>query len=152
MSSCSASPAGPYCRRFDAGRLDGVPVHLRSGSDALAVVTAALHVPERFETIALLLDDDRCGRTVAVVAGTRRAEAVIDVVECMADALAGSGGGHLVVATVRPGVGLLPGDTDRWLDASAIAEDRGCTLLDWYVIDHRVACCVPDLLAEAPRW
>ena len=153
MSSCSPSRPSTYCRRLEPrAELDGVPTVLESSTDALAVIAAALHVPERFETIALLVDDDRRGRTVVVVDGTRDADAVIEVVECMCEALADVGGGGLVVASARPRVGLVPGDTDRWLEASDIAEERGCTLIDWFVVTDRVACRVPDLLAEPPRW
>jgi len=144
-------PAG-YCRRASRHEhLLGVPTLLTSAADALEVVAAALHVPERVETIALLLDDDRRGRTVVVVDGTEPADSLIEVVECLCDAMSDEGG-QLVVASVRPSLGLVPGDTDRWLEASAIADDRGCTLLDWFVVRDRIACRVGDLIAEPSRW
>ena len=94
-------PAG-YCRRASRHEhLLGVPTLLTSAADALEVVAAALHVPERVETIALLLDDDRRGRTVVVVDGTEPADSLIEVVECLCDAMSDEGG-QLVVASVRP--------------------------------------------------
>ena len=100
-------PAG-YCRRASRHEhLLGVPTLLTSAADALEVVAAALHVPERVETIALLLDDDRRGRTVVVVDGTEPADSLIEVVECLCDAMSDEGG-QLVVASVRPSVGVVP--------------------------------------------
>ena len=64
--------------------------------------------------------------------------------------------GALVVASIRPGRGPMPGDVDRWLEASAIADDAGVDLLEWFVIDGGAgagtAWCPRDLLGEPPRW
>ena len=58
----------------------------------------------------------------------------------------------IVMASVRPGVGPLPGDVDRWRELSDIAESYGCELLEWFVISDGVAWCPRDFLAEPPRW
>jgi hypothetical protein len=126
---------------------------------ALAVVDLAMRRPLCHETIALVLDGDRRGRTVVVVDGTDEPDAVLDVVERVAGSIAASGRpGCLVVATVRPGGGPLHGDDDRWLEASELADDVGVDLLEWFVIGGDQpsvaahAACPRDLLGEAPRW
>jgi hypothetical protein len=58
----------------------------------------------------------------------------------------------LVVASVRPEGGLLPGDVDRWLEASTRCEQRGIVLLEWYVMGRYGPECPRDLLGEPPRW
>jgi hypothetical protein len=57
-----------------------------------------------------------------------------------------------VIATVRPHDGVLPGDVDRWLDASSIARDHGIELIEWYVIGPHGTQCPRDLLGEPERW
>lgn len=128
-------------------------------ADALAVVRMAMSSPARAETIVMLLDPDHRGRTIVVVDGTVDDDAVIEVVEHLAEAVAGVGAaGALVVATVRVGRGPDPGDADRWLDASATAEAFGVELVEWFVIEAHppgvepTAWCPRDLLAEPPRW
>jgi hypothetical protein len=58
----------------------------------------------------------------------------------------------LVVATVRPDAGVLPGDIDRWLEASAICEQFGVELVEWFVISPHGVECPRDLLGEPERW
>lgn len=126
---------------------------------ALAVVDLALRRPLAAETVALVLDRDRRGRTIVVVDGTADPDSVVDVVERVAESIAATGrAGGLVVATSRPGGGPEPGDEDRWLEASEIADDLGVELVEWFVIggDRPTvaanATCPRDLLGEAPRW
>jgi hypothetical protein len=96
---------------------------------------------------------------VVVVDGTDEPDAVLDVVERVAGSIAASGHpGCLVLATVRPGGGVLDGDDGRWLEASELADDVGVDLLEWFVIGGdrpsvaANAVCPRDLLGEAPRW
>ena len=124
---------------------------------ALSVVRLALRHPLQPETVVLVLDEERRGRTVVVVDGTDDADAVLEVVERLAGSLAEAGHhGALVVATVRPAGGLLDDDGDRWLEASDLAERLGIELVEWFVItDDTVATtawCPRDLLGEPPRW
>ena len=130
-----------------------------SAASALAVIALAMRHPPLDETIALVLDPDRRGRTVVVVDGTTEPDAVLDVVERVAGSIAASGRpGCLVLATVRPGGAPLDGDDDRWLEASDIADDLGVDLLEWFVISADTpsiaahARCPRDLLGEVPRW
>lgn len=126
---------------------------------ALAVVDLAMQHPPTAETIALVLDDDRRGRTIVVVDGTVEPDAVLDVVERVASSIAVTGRtGKLVLATVRPGGGPFPDDDDRWIEASELADDYGVELVEWFVIggDRPTvganATCPRDLLGEVPRW
>ncbi|MET0144849.1 MAG: hypothetical protein ABW328_08710 [Ilumatobacteraceae bacterium] len=144
-----------FCGAYRTPRAGIDPV--TSATAALAVVQLAMWMPPRFETIALLLDEDHRGRTVVVVAGTEEPDALIDVVERLADSMVGSGhDGALVVASIRPGGGLEPGDDDRWIEASDLADDAGVELLEWFVVterpDRTTAWCPRDLLGEPPRW
>ena len=130
-----------------------------SAAVALAVIGLAMRHPPIDETIALVLDPDRRGRTVVVVDGTAEPDAVLDVVERVAGSIAAAGRtGCVVVATVRPGGGPIDGDDDRWLEASDLADDLGVDLLEWFVIPADTpsiaahAWCPRDLLGEAPRW
>jgi hypothetical protein len=128
-----------------------------SAPAALAVIRLAMHRPARSETIAIVLGDDHRGRSIVVVDGTDDPDSVVAVVERLTDTIAASGrDGALVIASIRPGRGPVPGDLDRWLEASAIAEDAGVDLLEWFVIDGTAgggtAWCPRDLLGEPPRW
>ncbi|MET0460568.1 MAG: hypothetical protein ABW122_09275 [Ilumatobacteraceae bacterium] len=145
----------PFCSAHQPPRAGLDPVD--TAAAALAVVQLAMHRPIRSETIALVLGDDHRGRSIVVVDGTDDPDAVVAVVERLADTIAVSGrDGALVVASIRPGRGLVPGDVDRWLEASDIADDAGVDLLEWFVVDGEVgagtAWCPRDLLGEPPRW
>jgi hypothetical protein len=144
-----------YCRRDEPqflGHGRFVANHITCAEDALGVIHLAHHHPARPEVIALVLEE-RHGRSVAVVDGAEDPDAVVSVVEVLSHGLVASDRpGELVMATVRPDVGPLPGDADRWMEASAIAEEFGCELLEWFVITAETAWCPRDLLAEAPRW
>lgn len=142
-----------FCRRGDAvveRRVPSIPI--TCPADALGVLAQARHQPERPEVLALVIED-RC--TVAVLAVDHAAspDAVIDVVEFLAESLAAADRpAELVLATVRPEAGPLPGDAERWMEASTIAEDAGSELVEWFVISGDVAWCPRDLLGETPRW
>jgi hypothetical protein len=145
-----------YCRRpIDiAGRAaDALPSVVDSADDALAVITHAMCRPPKPEVIVLVLDSDWRGHAVVIVDGTESPDAVIEVVELLAE---GSAEAQrpvtFVVASVRPVDGPLPGDADRWLELCEIAELHGCEIAEWFVLDGEVAWCPRDLLAERPRW
>jgi hypothetical protein len=128
-----------------------------SPTAALAVIKLAMHLPLTTETIALVLDADRRGRTVVVIDGTDEPDSVLEVVERLGDAIATSGrDGALVLASVRPGGRPLDDDGDRWLEASDLADELGVELVEWFVVADdtgpTTAWCPRDLLGEPPRW
>jgi len=145
----------PFCgahRVPRAGRdvIDGA-------TPALAVIGLAMARPLVAETLGIVLDAQRRGSSIVVVDGTVWPDAFFDVVERLADAIALSGElGGLVLATIRPGGGLLPDDGDRWMEASSIAELVGVELVEWFVIGDGGGppdvWCHRDLIAEPPRW
>ena len=121
---------------------------------ALAIIRLAVHRPPIHETIVLVLDGDRRGRSVVVVDGTEQPDSVLDVVEHLAGSIAAQGGdGALVVASVRPHGCPLDADEDRWLEASDLADDAGVELVEWFVLDGNGGSWSPrELLGDPPRW
>ena len=143
-----------FCRRSDDIE-DHTPLPrlVDSADAALDTIFLAAHAPARPEVIALLLDVDYVGHTVMVVDGTTSPDAVVDVAELIGESAAEAGRQQAVVlASVRPGLGPLPGDVDRWLELSDMAESFGCELVEWFVISDGVVWCPRGLLAEPPRW
>ena len=123
---------------------------------ALLTLAMAIQQPLRAETVTLLLDDQRRGIAVAVVSGTHRPDDVVEVVECFTRSSAHGGRvGSIVVASVRPNDDDPDDDddtdVDRWLEMSAIAEQAGVELIEWFVINGAVRC-PRDRLGEPPRW
>ena len=113
------------------------PAPVRNAHEAEHVLRLALPRPLEHETLAFLLDPSGQGGVMNCVEGTEPLESVLlvtDLMSSVAARLAEPRG--LVVATVRPKVGVVPGDIDRWLAASDIAADHGVRLLEWYVVDH----------------
>jgi hypothetical protein len=130
---------------------------ITDASTALLTLSVAIRRPLRHETIALLLDDRRCGLAVVVVSGTEPPDAVLEVVEFLADPNAHGGRlAALVVASVRPAGRDLDDvsvrrDIDRWLEMSDIAEQSGVEVVEWFVVGADVTCPRDDL-GEPPRW
>ncbi len=104
-----------YCRR--TVELDGdvlgeraLPTVVDSADAALAVITTAMHHPPQPQVIVLVLDTDLGGHAVVIVDGTDSPDAVIDVVELLAEGAAEAGHpATFVVAAVRPGYGRPAG-------------------------------------------
>jgi hypothetical protein len=146
-----------YCRRtveLDGTATEGaIPTVVDSADAALAVISAAIDRPHQPQVIVLVLDGDLRGHTVVVVDGTDSPDAVVEVVELVAEGAAEAARpATLVVAAVRPTYSALPGDADRWLELCEIAETHGCEIVEWFVFSDDVAWCPRDLLAEPPRW
>jgi hypothetical protein len=149
-----------YCRPFCREGDESDPVHsavaprlVDSAEAALQTIFAGAHRPAQSQVIALLLDPDYIGHTVLVVDDTTSPDAVVEVMELVAEAAAEAGREQVVVlASMRPDVGPLPGDVDRWIELSDLADTHGCELVEWFVITDRVAWCPRDFLVEPPRW
>jgi hypothetical protein len=144
----------PVHGRLPRARIDPIT----DADTAFITISMAVHRPLRHEIVVALLDDARRGLGVLVVNGTKRPDAVIEVVECLLDPAAHGGQvGAIIVASVRPTAAAercdAPegGDIDRWLEMSDFAEQAGIELLEWFVIADEVSC-PRDLLGEPPRW
>jgi hypothetical protein len=112
-----------------------------------------MHDPLQPEVVAFLLDDAGRGGTIVVVTGAQSPDAMIGVVETMCLAAAADTRlCRLVVASIRPEGATRPGDIDRWLEASAIAELHDVDLVEWFVIGPAGAECPRDLLGQPDRW
>jgi hypothetical protein len=122
-------------------------------ADALSLIALAMHDPMQSEVIAFLLDDAGRGGTIVVVTDAVSPDSVLSVVEtlCLA-AEADPALCRLVVASVRPCGATGPGDIDRWLEASDIADLHGVDLVEWYVIGPAGPECPRDLIGEPERW
>ena len=142
----------------------GRSVHVRSGADALAVVSRLAATPARPETIALLLDDGRLCRTSLVVEGTREPDDVLSVARLLAEASEREPSIHAVVlASVRTDhvdaapiirrehEGCLRDDVDRWLELLDVFGGVGVDLLDWFVLGHGEAASLRALTGLAAR-
>jgi hypothetical protein len=129
------------------------PTPVRNAQEAEDVLRLALPRPLEHETLAFLLDTDGTGGLMICIEGTEPLESVLLVTDMMSTIAARLPEPHgLVVATVRPRVGVVPGDIDRWLAASDIAADHGVRLLEWYVVDHHGFHCPRELIGEPMRW
>lgn len=142
--------SGGFCgpHRLPRARLDPIDSPLA----AMSTISALMCRPPRPETIVIALDDQRCGLAVIVVTGTVASDSFIDVIDSVGQS-AGSDNSMqaVVVASIRPGDGIDAGDVDRWLEASAMLDERGVELVEWFVVGDEV-CCPRDLLGERPRW
>ena len=145
-----------FCRRSDASIFEQSPtVHrlVDSAEAALQTILAAVHHPAESQVVAVLLDPDYIGQTVLVVDGTTSPDDVVEVMEFVVEAAAEAGREDVIVlASIRPDTGPLPGDVDRWIELSDLADSHGCELVEWFVISDRVAWCPRDFLIEPPRW
>ena len=129
------------------------PAPIRCASDAIHLLSLAVNDPLDTETLAFLLDADGIGGVLVAVDGTLHPDDMLDVVEVMSQAAGSSPRAEsLVVASVRPHSGVLPGDIDRWLEATDIAELHGIQLVEWYVVGPHGIECPRDLFGEPERW
>ena len=129
---------------------------ITDSATAFAMLAMCVGQPRRHETIVILLDEARCGRSIVVVADTVLPDSVIEVVECLTHGLHAEDLGGIVVATVRPGESnpdeaSLDADVDRWLEMSDVAGAVGVDVLEWWVIGQSIRC-PRDRLGEPPRW
>jgi hypothetical protein len=133
--------------------MSNVPAPVRCAADALRVFFLGTTNPLQPETLAFVLDQHGRGGVITIVSGTVDADSVLSVTECMARAAERvEQATALVVASVRPGGCVLPGDLDRWMEASTLAAAYGVTLIEWFIITESGAQCPRDLLGEPERW
>ena len=129
------------------------PAPVRCATDALRIMLLSSSQPLQPETLAFMLDQHGNGGVITIVSGTVDANSVLAVAECLARAAEGvAQASALVLASVRPQGRVLPGDIDRWLEASALAAAHGIELIEWFVISAGGVQCPRDLLGEPERW
>ena len=129
------------------------PLPVRCTADALRLLFLASTHPLQAETLAFVLDNQGHGGVITIVSGTVDTDSVLPVTECMSRAAERVGMANaLVVASIRPGGCVLPGDIDRWMEASTLAAAYGVTLIEWFIITESGAQCPRDLLGEPERW
>jgi len=129
------------------------PAPVRCGTDALRVLLLSASQPLEHETLVFLLDRHGNGSVITVVSGTVDPDAVLAVAECIARAAESLPHAEaMVLATVRPAGHVLPGDLDRWMEASDIVKSHGVALIEWYIIGASGAQSPRDLLGEPERW
>lgn len=126
---------------------------IRTSLEALRVVSMAIRHPLEAETIAFFLDDCNCSNTITVISGTTEPDSIVAVAECVA--LAASRSPSLcgvVLATIRPAGGLLPGDLERWQLIDAVTEAQGIELVEWFIVGPAGVDSPRGLLGEPDRW
>jgi len=124
-----------------------------SATDAMVVFTAQMMRPLRAETLVMFLDDAWRGSSLVTITGTDDPFQIIEIAETMA--LAGTSSpdvNGLVLASVRPGGSVLPGDDELWLEAADVAEDVGLVLVDWLIIGRDGTHSPRELLGMPSRW
>lgn len=138
-------------RRLPRAGIDAID----DARSALATIGLAIEWPLRAETIVILLDEARRGRTIVAVSGTDNHDAVIEVVEVITQGDGCEELGAIVVCSVRPDhdePDREPDrDIDRWLEMSEIASLAGVELVEWFVVGRSISC-PRDRLGEPPRW
>lgn len=133
-------------RRTPRGGVDPI----RSADDAIAVL--ALAAPFGHDTIAIPLDQRRCGSSIMVVKDTLDPDALFTVIDsCIEAALGVDEIDGLILATGRPHGGTRPDDVHRWLEASDQCQAGGLELVEWFVIGRRISF-PRELFGEPDRW
>lgn len=135
--------------RVPRARLDPI----NSATQALTVFGLAMTYPLAHETLTMFLDANHCGHELVSVSGTDEARHVIDVAETMAiSASASTEITALVLASVRPGGGILPGDDELWFEAADVVEESGLVLIDWLIIGRGCTQSPRAQLGIPSRW
>ncbi|HSM65118.1 MAG TPA: hypothetical protein VK860_02315 [Ilumatobacteraceae bacterium] len=121
---------------------------IRTEADALAVL--ALAAPYGHDTVGVVLDDERRGHTIHVVTGTTDPDAVFRVIDlCLGATLPDAYG--LLLASARPGGGVVPADRLRWVEAAMQCDDAGVELVEWFVFGSGIGY-PRELAGDPPRW
>lgn len=132
-----------------------------TADQALAVFRLAMSDPLTAETLVMFIDHNGCGHDLVSVGGTTEPNHVIDVAETMAMcASVNTDIRGLIMATVRPGDGLVDGDGDGdgedddhlWLEAADAVHQTGLVLIEWFVIGRHGVHSPRELLGVAARW
>ena len=129
------------------------PMPIRCADDAIFLLSRAMRHPLEYETLAFFLGHHELSGRVVAVTGTTRPDMLFGVLDVMCVAASEvPRANRLVMASVRPDGGVLPGDVDRWLEASALCELSDIELVEWFVIGPHGPECPRALLGEQERW
>jgi hypothetical protein len=128
------------------------PRPLRDAEGALTVVSAACAEPPRPETICLLVDAARMPLSCLVVEGGDGPDDVLAIGELLAELSHGLPLAHVVLASCRPGLGLVADDIARWHALDALLTEDGVELVDWFVSDGMLVASVAAHAGVVSRW
>jgi hypothetical protein len=124
-----------------------------SAADAMAVFSLQMSRPLRHEILVMFLDANSRGSTLVTVSDTSDPFCVVDVAEAMAlSATDNADVESLVIASVRPGGGMLPGDDDLWLESADTVDQCGLILVDWLIIGRHGVQSPREALGMPSRW
>jgi len=124
-----------------------------SAGDAMVVFTAQMTRPLCAETLVMFLDGAWHGSSLVTITGTDDPFQIIEIAETMAlSRISSPDVSGFVLASVRPGGSVLPGDDDLWLEAADVVDDVGLTLVDWLIIGRGGTYSPRQLLGMPSRW
>lgn len=137
----------PYC----TGTAIGAPVD--DPVAACALLERIRREAPNADIIVMLLGVDRRLAGIVVVDGTGGdPDALLTVVEVLATVDRDGAPCDLVVGSIRASARVLADDAFRWVSASAIADDAGSQLVEWFVLADGIAWSPRDIVGEPPRW
>jgi hypothetical protein len=140
------------CARAPRAHIDPI----RCAADAIALFAVAVAEPFESEVLGIVLDDAGFGHAIVTITDVppSSTDAVLRLADILGTAAEGApSAAGMVLATVRPDGELVQAtDVDTWLEASAIADDHGLRLLEWFVVGPDGIECPRDLLGEPERW
>lgn len=144
----STPPASAFNRIPRAG-IDPI----LSAEDALAVFSLELTAPLTFRTLAMFIDSSGCGGRLMIISGTDEPHMVVDVADMLAVAAAGRAHiSGMVLASIRPGGGVLPDDDTLWFEMDAVLQEHCLVLLDWLVVGRGGTRSMIEELGVPSRW
>ena len=120
--------------------------------DALRLILMMVGSEASAETLVLALDDRRCGVSITSVSCTDDPDAVLGVIDALAEsAQASLDVASLIVASVRPNGEFEIGDLARWYEADQSCSESEIELVEWFVIGKSISC--PREFCGVPqRW
>ncbi len=120
--------------------------------DALRLILMMVGSDASAETLVLALDDRRCGVSITSVSGTDDPDAVLGVIDALAESARSSlDVAGLVVASVRPDSEFEVSDLTRWHEADQSCWESDIELVEWFVIGTSISC-PREFCGVPPRW
>jgi hypothetical protein len=117
---------------------------------AVRLVDAALGFDE---TLIVLLDEDRAGRSLLSITGTRTHDQVVGVVRDLLVPLQERVPVTAILATGwlridRPG----PDEEHTWFELRCLADEHGIDLVDWFVAGGTYIASMAEFTESIPGW